>query len=169
MDRQSGFDVCGSCRVGNHDAGLERWGLSLDVERSKRTSGSGEQSKTIYVLEATVRFPTPLSARAHFRQETGFDRLWQMVARSEPQGGDPLFDRAVFIEQAYGSDLPTVLADEGVQGAILELVATGGVRLGQGWVRVRRTEADGPPPLEDVATDLILLAVHLETLAQMKA
>ncbi len=166
-DRVCGFDLCSVCGFGNLDSGLERWGLTLEQRRWREQVGSGDNKSMADGLEVKVSFPTKLAAQAHFRQETGFDRLGQWWKATEPQGDEPLFDRAIFVDESSGADLTTIVRDEGVQTAIMELVATGGVRLGDGWVRARRLSSMAYPEFSETAVPLVLLAVHLETCAQL--
>lgn len=168
-DLLSGFSLCGSCRYGGVDAGARKWGLQVEHERTQKTTHSNDRTTTTYTLEVRVAYPSPLDATAHFRPESGSDRFWQWFNQTEFQAGDPLFDRAVFVEEPTGEQLRQTLADEGVQSAILELCPRGGVRMGPGWVRVRRSSTNAPPSLHEHALPLLLLAVHLESLAQVLA
>ncbi len=155
------MDVCPSCTT-DLQPGLERWGLSLEHKRWEQTVGK-DPPERVDCLEAMVEFPSAPDARAFFRKEDGFDRLVQFFKRDEPQGGDPLFDRAVFVENGKGEQLRPLLEDEDVQSAIMELVFAGGVQLGEGWARVRRMSKVGIPLLEEEALPLVVLAVHIES------
>jgi hypothetical protein len=166
-DLLSGVAICSRCRLGDLDAGLARWGLTRTSRHWAQTRKVNDRNETTWYLEVQISTPTEIDASAHFRQETSFDRARQWFKKTELQAGDDLFDRAVFVTEPTGAHLRDVLADEGVQSAIMELCTRGGVRLGPGWVRLRRSSSTAAPAMADHATPLALLAVHLESWARL--
>lgn len=158
-----GFDVCDPCRLGG---GLtlahERHGLVMHTETSKHQTRHNDRTVTTYVLEVRIDLPEAPAAHAHFGRDAGGSPLMKWLGWGlDHQVGDPLFDDAVLISNEGGTDLKPLLADVDVQTAIMELVEGGGVRLGQGFVRIRRSSTDCTP-LDDVeAVPLTLLALHI--------
>lgn len=183
VDRLCGFDLCAPCRLGaDLEANLARWGLSLEKREWQETRRVNDRTETVYFLEALVRYPSVVDARAHFGTGPTAEHaarrdpdatLWQRVvewfAPRDIEVGDALFDDAVFIAEPEGDQLEDLIADEGVQTAIMELVAAGGVRLGDGWLRIRRRSSSTTPPLYEHGVPLVLLAIHLETYGRIHA
>lgn len=169
LGRMSDLDVCDGCRMGDVEGRLPKWGLESTFKMGQSASGSGENSRTVFYLDMTLTLTAAPAAAAHFRTENTFDRAVQWVLRNEPQAGDPLFDRAVYIEQSSGREFDRVLQDSGVQSAILEVLADGSFRLEQGRIRARRTDSDTFPSDHDLRLRLSLLGIHLHRLATQTA
>ncbi len=161
-EERCGFDLYHPCGMGQLHVGLERWGLDLVQRRWQEQVGTGELAPIREWLEIRVSFPTPVSARAFFRTEDGFDRLVQFFRHNETQSGDATFDHAVYVENARGTELERLLGNQGVQQAIMDLVGTGGVSLRDGCLVAKRVADDGYPSFEKTGVPLVLLAVHLE-------
>jgi len=181
VDRLCGFDLCAPCHMGaSFEANLARWSLELQSKTWHETHTYNGQTETISYLEARIAFPSPVDARAHFgtgptsnhHSDLGSDAgLWQRLSDwfnpKDLEVGDPLFDDAVFISEPEGDELRRLLADEGVQTAIMELVSRGGVRLGDGWVRIRRESITTTPSLVSHGIPLALLAIHVDTFGRL--
>lgn len=164
-DRLCGLDVCASCRLGGIDAGLERWHLSLDHQQWEEVQGRRGNTWVEFTVEARVHLSAEVDARASFRREGPLDRAAEWLRGTEPQGGDPLFDRMVFVADADGAMLPRLVRDEGVQAALMELVPQAAVALDGRSVLVRLEWDDRqdvtPDPMATIVA-LVLLAVHIE-------
>lgn len=162
-DRLCGCDVCATCRDGGlHDV-YARWGLTAR-ERSWTGAIRQRESDAIHHLEVSLRQPALLDARARFRQEGAVDRVLGWLWRSEPQVGDPLFDRFVYVGWASGADLARLLADPAIQSAVLEIVSIGRLRLAPGSL-VAHCWSSEPLFSPQVAVPLALLAVRIEQIA----
>jgi hypothetical protein len=123
-----------------------------------------------HTFAAEIVLSDAVDASAWFRAEGLLDRAAQLLWRTEPQAGDPLFDQLVFVGQAGGSMLPRLLAHEGVQCALMELVPHTPVELTGASLRFDISwnddfDDDYPDPMEMVVS-LALLAVHLERMRQ---
>ena len=136
-ERLCGCDVCTMCSSGAYSAGLQRWGLELSEERWEETT-SGDNPQTRHVLRVTVKYPSTLRLEAHFTREGPLNRVRKFFGHKEMPAGDPLFDRFVWVDAEFQEDLAELLTTEAFQSAVMELVSSGGVRLGEGWVRITR-------------------------------
>lgn len=165
LDRRSGFDLCEECGYG---AGLVdvqlRHGFLMHTETWERSSG-GDNPTTYLGLQIHIDLPRAPDAAAHFGREVRGIPLLEWLglgSGKDHEVGDPLFDDAVWITEDEGTDIAALLADEGVQTAIMELVSRGGVRLGRGFVRVRRESSAARPSLADHGVPLTLFAMHVD-------
>ena len=119
------LDICATCvqarplapRVAHH--GFE---LSMSERREERSSS--DEPDYIHTRVAGV-LATRLRADVDFTTEGLGHRLFKFVGRylDEPQAGDPLFDDNIFVETNTPALTRVLLADAGVQSAVMQIVS----------------------------------------------
>ena len=122
LERVCRLDMCSKCTSSNLARKLEARGWSTDV-RAWEVQAQG----VIHFIEVmSTRRGREIPIRASFRPE-GITQKAIKLFKREIQVGDPEFDDAVYISTDTPELTAGLLESEGVKGAILELVASGGV------------------------------------------
>jgi hypothetical protein len=126
--RSFGLDLCEHCFQGDVFARVAPRGFVLDEQRrtEERIHGDSRHgTRTLYITELTGSVPRRIGLAGKFTREKLGHKLVKIFKR-EIQVGDPLFDDMVYVsETADERNLAEYLANEGVQSAIMEFLATG--------------------------------------------
>lgn len=127
--RAFGLDICNGCETGKREVRARHRGIELGEPRqwteSKNQGSSGASVAHCAECRATVTAPA-LDVRAAFTREHLGAKLAKLFRfRDEIQVGDAIFDDVVLITTETEQATRQWLDDEGVQSAILDMVADG--------------------------------------------
>jgi len=162
----AGLSCCGTCAEGFLFDALHNWSLKLTSEQSREMVPTGGKPRTMTVTRIGVEFGTrgpdtafDLGVRARLRREEGWVFRWLGFGR-DPEVGDPLFDDFVHIEAKEG-DLVPLIADEGLQGAIMEIVGSGTLEVQPHSVLATLVLRGSDLTTETAERLVVAIAVHL--------
>jgi len=160
--------VCQSCRSGEVDPLIERWGLEAETAQSA-------EDRRVWLVH--VRHPTPVGASARLALEQLGHKARKLFGRKDPEVGDEDFDDRIWVEADQGAlDL---LQDSTVRAAVVSLLQVPSaalVELGADLVTAHlRASRDFPDrlvkqmldaPLELSRHRAVVLAARIERLGR---
>lgn len=158
--RIAGIEFCFTCR-------------SVDVRRLLTERGIVCEWQVLFGwLIATITLPPQPHPFALKCGRQGLHNAWLKLFVHEVEVGDPIFDDRVFVRTSDRERAAAVLANEGVQSAVLGLLSrtfrhTRGpppyVSLNGNVIsaRVQVSDSLGLPPTRDAQVELMALALHL--------
>ncbi len=160
MNRLGGLDVCDSCLGGGASASASRRGWSLGAETRLVTT----QDRSLHVTTVVGRLDEAPPIRATFRLREG---IWRALSWFHGvKAAEPLFDRTVFVTSPTAAATARLLADEGAQSALMDLVGEGArvdVDGASVDVVIRRPD---PPDVARLTAEVAVLMAHLRAFAE---
>ncbi len=119
--RCGGLDLCDSCWHGDSTAIVKSRGFEIRERTWQTNIRTGQRTHRYYNLQVIGALPRIIGIEAVFQRETLEHKLIKLFAR-EIQVGDPLFDDHIYIRTKDREELSGLLASEGFQSVVMELV-----------------------------------------------
>ncbi len=116
-----------------------------------------------YVTKASLALATGVGIHFKCRRKTIRWKIFQLVAPSV-SAGDSLFDHHVYTRSKNPGVTQTVLADEGVQSILMDMLGEGSWIEFSGNILVTHSERDEYVSEARFSSEMCVLASHLERL-----
>lgn len=138
--RNHGLDLCEPCSAGYLVGRLDHLGAQMVVDEVER---EGRQGEVYHELHVVARMPGALPVFATFARKDLARTLRGLFAKDRLVLGDPLFDSRIWVQTRTAPLVRTLLANDGLQSAVMTLVAAcGEVKLQPGLIDVRASVED---------------------------
>ena len=111
----AGQQLCSVC-LEDYRPALKAWGLEHRADITEHPL----HRHVLKTSRVRVVRPTPLEIYAHLRAEGLGDRWRRIFGTTDPETGNPCFDKQVWIEEHGVGVTMALLADEVVQAAVVE-------------------------------------------------
>lgn len=161
LNRVGGLDVCDPCLLGLAPQRVRARGWSLAIRQWERRDSEG--NVVGYGTEANLRLPRTMGVHFKCRRKTIGWKLVQLIKPSI-KAGDPLFDNHVYVRSKNAGLTRTILADEGVQSILMDMLGEGS------WIEfnaaslVTHSMRDEYISEARFSSEMCVLASHLERL-----
>ena len=141
--RIAALDVCEECRTSGVFHHLRE--RAYEAQNRVWVSRSGDIKKQYQRI--TIRLPVDTGIRLRCVRERWYHDLTRLFRR-ELEVGDPLFDEYIYVAKGSSADVATLLANEGVQSAILLVGVQGTFTLTRSVLEAHFASTVGASPEE---------------------
>lgn len=162
LNRVGGLDVCDPCFLGLAPQRARARGWSLNIDQWQRTDGEG--NVVAYITRGHLTLAKGVGIHFKSRRKTLMRKLLQLFAPSVAVG-DPLFDNHVYTRSKNAGLTRRILADEGVQSIIMDLLGEGSWIEFEANTLTTYSVRDEYVSEAKFTSEMCVLASHLERLA----
>ena len=159
LNRVGGADVCDPCFLGMAPERVRSRGWGWQIRQWQVTNGDGEVIG--YGTDATLDLPANTGLHFKCRRKKLWRKLLSLVSPGVASG-DELFDAHVHVVSKNAATAKMVLADEGVQSIVLDMLGEGS------WIELDRTTLRSHSIRDEYvsearfSSEMCVLATHIE-------